>query len=489
MCAIHPDQAYERYCETCDLPVCLNCKEHKKHRLHDIRTMYEYKRKLNEETVINIRSETLYNVCRLRSEFKTIVNNDLKIFREKMAFHRSTMVTKSQKMIKFMNIAKSDSRHQNQVHQWSIHLMKTIIARVQKYEKKYEEFTYKPVRFLQFVKKSHYPLIKDTFQLYMYDLINQLSKIQTTHRGKRLTENGLVLTLMSSPVLLRSLEVKCVNVLGHMTHVTQDQVWINDCNSLILADTITFDTLYRVDDSLSRMHTVNRNNELMYIDKDKNIKKLSNDKVSTTILRKNTDSKWEPHCLYCSPSSGDLLVGMTRYVYNKYKRRGKVTRYNNIEQLAHTMQHFNTPYKQYSDPHYITENNNGDVIVADEDSYGSAVVVTTRDGMHRFSYTGPSSRSRLSPAAICTDALSHILVCDHHTDTVHVLDKDGQFLSYLLTDQSPGMEDLWTMSYDKNTHQLLVGMYFNTVSVYRYIDRQISLNGKDHYLLILTCNC
>lgn len=62
---------------------------------------------------------------------------------------------------------------------------------------------------------------------------------------------------------------------------------------------------------------------------------------------------------------------------------------------------------------------------------GSAVVVTDHEGKDRFSYTGRSSRSRLKPRGICTDPLSNILVCDNVYKSVHVIDKDGQFLSSL----------------------------------------------------------
>lgn len=63
----------------------------------------------------------------------------------------------------------------------------------------------------------------------------------------------------------------------------------------------------------------------------------------------------------------------------------------------------------------------------------TAVVVTEREGRHRFSYTGHTSGSGLLACGICTDALSYILVCDNRTETVHMIDKDGEFLSHLLT--------------------------------------------------------
>ncbi|XP_052695526.1 uncharacterized protein LOC128173892 [Crassostrea angulata] len=79
------------------------------------------------------------------------------------------------------------------------------------------------------------------------------------------------------------------------------------------------------------------------------------------------------------------------------------------------------------------------------------------------------------PLGICTDALSHILVCDFKTSTVQMLNKDGQFLSHLLTkSQEIGLPH--SLSYDVNTHRLWVGSENNNkVCVYRYITRQDAL--------------
>ena len=127
--------------------------------------------------------------------------------------------------------------------------------------------------------------------------------------------------------------------------------------------------------------------------------------------------------------------------------------------------------------------NNGDVVVSDSDR--RAVVVTSRKGVHRFSYTGPPSGSRLfNPVGICTDVLSHILVCDERTDTVHMLIKDGEFLKYLLTDQSPGIDYFvpFGLSYDFYTHCLCVGSRWwdgdSMLFVYRHINRHPAILGK-----------
>ena len=113
--------------------------------------------------------------------------------------------------------------------------------------------------------------------------------------------------------------------------------------------------------------------------------------------------------------------------------------------------------------------------------YGGAVVVMSGEGDHRFSYRGPpSSRSRLAlaPAGICTDVMSHILVSDEITHTVHMLDRDGKFLLHIYIGQTP-----YSLSYDVNTHVVWVSsLKDNMLYKYRYINRHLYLAGKSHYI-------
>eukprot|EP00105_Crassostrea_gigas_P007288 XP_011421480.2 PREDICTED: uncharacterized protein LOC105324121 [Crassostrea gigas] len=163
-------------------------------------------------------------------------------------------------------------------------------------------------------------------------------------------------------------------------------------------------------------------------------------------------------------------------MYNRDTKTGWVTRYNQSGQLTQAIQNNNTGRGLYRLPSYITENNNGDVVVSDYES--GAVVVTERGGRHRFSYTGHPSGSSLWPCGICTDALSHILVCDYTTNTVQMINKDGQFLSHLLT-ESKEMPGPRSLSYDVNTHRFWVGSWWdNMVCVYRYITRQDALTDE-----------
>eukprot|EP00105_Crassostrea_gigas_P039449 XP_019923597.1 PREDICTED: uncharacterized protein LOC105330315 [Crassostrea gigas] len=311
-----------------------------------------------------------------------------------------------------------------------------------------------------------------TESLNKEDVMESLSAIQITERGNRRVGNQCLLKLTSGAEFHQSLTVTGVYRCVHISCVTSDRVWVSDEYKLLLTDT-TGVPLHRVKDSCSGsgLHTVNSESELIYIDRNSNINKLSKDMKTTTTFIERTDSTWEPQCVYWSPSTGDLLVGMYSYDTDT----AKVTRYNQSGKLTQTIQKDNTGRGLYRKPNYITENNNGDVVVSD---YG-AVVVTERGGRHRFSYTGHPSGSGLWPHGICTDALSHILVCDDRTNTVQMINKDGQFLSHLLT-ESQEMGKPWSLSYDVNTHYLWVGSRLhNKVCVYSYIDTQDALTDEE----------
>lgn len=161
---------------------------------------------------------------------------------------------------------------------------------------------------------------------------------------------------------------------------------------------------------------------------------------------------------------------------------GKIFRFNRKGLLTQSQYPKEKSKCFTSTPKFITENNNGDVVVSalnqssPEDKSG-AVVVTDQSGKTRFIYRGHSRRSELQPRGICTDALSHILVCDLKTHSVQMLNKDGKFLSYLLI-RPTGIFTPSSLFYDSKTHHLWVGSIVkNTVCVYRYLSRPGYLAG------------
>ncbi|XP_061195222.1 uncharacterized protein LOC133203459 [Saccostrea echinata] len=272
--------------------------------------------------------------------------------------------------------------------------------------------------------------------------------------------------------MFRAVKQKSVSVAGvrcgrHISRVTSDRVWICDDNNLILTNTAG-DQLHHLTGILSGygVHTVNNEGDLIYIDREYNINKLSTDNTVKTTLIKYT-APWEPRCVYSSPSTGYLLIVMR----NTDTNTGKVVRYNSTGQHVQSIQYDNKGQELYCIPRYITENRNGDVVVSD----WFCVVVTDGGGSYRFSFKGHSSGSRLDPLGICTDSLSHIFVCDYNTGSVLIIDKDGQFLSQIET-REHGIDGPCGLIFDDKMICLWVGSWDkNTVNIYRLGD---SLTGR-----------
>ncbi|XP_065937221.1 uncharacterized protein [Magallana gigas] len=505
ICVRHPSHAYTKYCEHCQVPACNNCQKHRKHMQIDVETAYKTKRQQHRGTIHTIRSEALF----YRPVLMTGIKTDVKTCHTELSLHQTEMFTKAQKLKDLIDIVTYDLLNnvfshfyfKNRCKKQKIKMNRHICS-LRRYEHRYVQpaFTFSALQFLSFIKTT-LPQIHLTLQisqlsmtesLNRVDVMESLSAIQITERGNRRVGNQCLLKLTSGAEFHQSLTVTDVRCCLHISCMTSDRVWVSDWNNLILTDK-TGVPLHHVEDSWSRdiftgngLHTVNSESELIYIDRKDNINKLSNDMKTTTTFIERIDSTWEPRCVYWSPSTGDLLVGMIREeqsddsddLYNVVfttTETGKVTRYNQRGQLTQTIQDDNTGRGLYGQPHYITENNNGDIVVSD--SLSGAVVVTERGGRHRFSYTGHPSESGLEPLGICTDALSHILVCDWTTDTVQMINKNGQFLSHLLTN-SQEMGQPCGLSYDVNTHRLWVVSWDNKVCVYRYITRQDTLTDE-----------
>ncbi|XP_062577695.1 uncharacterized protein LOC134239544 [Saccostrea cucullata] len=379
------------------------------------------------------------------------------------------------------------------------------IANIEKYELQSEKLLKQPVRFLLFLRQAGVPKSKNIHKMSCstqsekiktVDLIKFISEIQITEIGKRQAQNKCLLNVMPTPVLHKSIKVRGVEGVLHLSRVSSDRVWISNGRMLFLISTegnvinILRNTVnYQWGESCSFMynygvHSLNNDGELIYLHLRKGVQKLSIDNRTHFKLIENL-GPMDPSCVYCSLINGDIMVG----AYDDYMGRGMVTRYKKSGQLIQTIQYDESDQQLYKFPAFITENNNRDVIVSDVLRY--AVVVTDKEGRLRFSYTGPPrskshhffytthrSGTILDPRGICTDALSHILVCDDNTHTVQMIDKDGHFLSLLLTEQE-GIENPYSLSYDEKNHLLWIGSSrLSRVHVYRYINRRDILTGN-----------
>lgn len=491
----HPDYLYRKICKWCDRTDCFHCKEHEQISLHAMRNKIKHQK---ERTSIHIiRNEALLYRGVLMESIKIDVNICQNIF----SFYHVDMLTNAQ-ILKDLVRRVLRSFHFTQRCLNQKIKMKRYLSSAEIYEDTYEQTAIRLLHSLLNKKRTCLPkihLAHHTSQLSMKELLEKksvidlLTQIQVTEKGKRRIGNEHMLKLMPGPELHQSVTLPNSHGCFHMTSVTSNLFWASYIDNNIILSNTTGDTLYHLLDTPSDLlsgygaHTVNSSNELIYIDKEYNIKKLSMDLKTTTTFLTRAQLKLRPQCIYWSLSTNELLVGMCKkkieYVelseesekIHDYTWSGGVTRFSETGQLTQIIYGGDTGSELFKYPCKITENNNGDIVVSD---WSTAVVVTDREGRHRFSYTGHPPGSKLQPRGICTDALSHILVCDDETETVQLLDKDGNFLLHLLI-RPPGIIRPHNLNYDVATHRLWVGSEdINKVLVYKYITRQDAVIGK-----------
>ena len=165
-------------------------------------------------------------------------------------------------------------------------------------------------------------------------LIMLLTDIQYTKRGKRTVENKHLLRLMPVPVLQEVGILTHFESCEHISCVTRDRVWISETNKLVLIDIPTGKHIHTLNDVVdgfwSGLHTLNTDCELFYISNDNSIIKLSNDNKTASTVYKKKDTPYHPKSLYCSPSTGDLLIGMN----SKKIELGLVARLTKTKELT-----------------------------------------------------------------------------------------------------------------------------------------------------------
>lgn len=479
LCITHPESVHESYYEY---------GEHNDTDLAKEKRLYEKKRRQYQTNINFIRSDVLF----YRRVLLVHIKRDVEICRERISNCRSKMLKKVNNVrCRVDGVVDSTSckykatliqNIQNQRVKMIRH-----IANVQIYENRFEQSANIPVpSFLLLMKVllpkvQKIPIFAQDSQLCLNDSINKevvvdlLSSIQMSETKKRHVSVEHTLKIIRPPVLERSLVDASVNRCLHISCSDQDKVWICDNKKLILIDIkgVVYHYLNDIWNHvyITGLHSVNKEGELLYIDRESNIIKFSEDRKNRSIFIHRERSKWRPECVICSHSSNDVLVGMWKFDTDT----GKVMRFDGTGKIKHMIEKDKNNEQLYKRPMYITDSSNGDIVVSD---WNRSLVVTDSVGQYRFSYTGHPTGSGLSPNGTCTDVFSNILVCDKRTNTVQMIDKDGTFMYFLLT-ESDGIFEPWGLCYDINSHLLWVGSNSNNViKVFRYINRQNILTDK-----------
>ncbi|XP_065939428.1 tripartite motif-containing protein 3 [Magallana gigas] len=500
-CKIHPTKDIDLLCEQCQIPLCSKCtatKEHRGHVFTDLEIVFAEKVSQYQEEIDKIRNY----FEPVSQDVKIEIAGDVTEIKKIMDGIRIAMRAEAESVKRMVDAVTSDNIEQvNKIEQSLLQTLNSQNQEIDDYinylndliqtcygylsPSKIENLTLSlkskslKIRAVPETSKP-VPPVFTAGQHSKEDVAKLLGKItvpntkaenrkikpmetastQLKPTGKQRKQDReksdvkQTLSLSSSVTKVREYTMPGVYGVYHISLGKSGRLWASDLNgNLVQLQKIQTSGIIN-----EGYHTVTQDGDLIYTDK--------HNKVINRLTPHNTISKfiktggWVPSSIHSSHINGDLLVGMIK------DGEAKVTRYNKTGTEIQNIQRDNKGQGLYSLPRSITENINGDVCVSDY--YKRAVVVVDKSGQHRFSYTGQGSL--FDPYGICTDVLGHILVCNIYvfSQTVHLLDQDGQFLCLLLTSQQ-GVKRPRSVCVD-DENNLWVGQDItNTVTVYRYL--------------------
>nr|XP_034312130.1 uncharacterized protein LOC117684384 [Crassostrea gigas] len=491
-CQTHINRYVDMLCEQCQVPVCSKCatQDHGRHTFIDLETVYAEKcaiclDEINkiEEYFLPTSQDLLKSIRKDSKEMKKIMDDIRASMRAKAESLKSMVDAATSDKIKEVNkIEKSilqllnsqDKRYNGYisylydlVKQFHDYLcskdIKTLVSKITT-NLKVDPIpeTTKPV-----------PAVFTAAQYTKEDVSKLLGRVNVpdTKPEKRKIKPNKTLK-PTVPTKVKEYTVQGVDSVHHISQGNSSGLWVSDLYGNLVKTDLQGNVLQKIESSCKHgYHTITQGEELIYADR--------NNKVINRVTQDGTDTEfietgeWGPISIHSSNITGDILVGMKTKTLVR-NREAKVTRYNKSGKEIQNIEIDEDGQELYSDPHYITENINGDICTSDFNK--QAVVVVNKSGQHRFSYTNEASVFR--PYSICTDFLGHIiLVCNiphlglfmkAYNYTIHILDQHGQFLSLLLT---PGqeIEDPRSLCVD-DENNLHVGQWdTNTVTVYKYL--------------------
>ncbi|XP_062579940.1 uncharacterized protein LOC134241945 [Saccostrea cucullata] len=499
-CKIHPTKDIELLCDECKIPICSKCTAtpaHKGHTFTDLELIYSEKFSHCQEEIAKIHEYFLPTSKDLQRE----INGDVTEIKKIMDNIRTSMKTEAESVKILVDKVTSENMEEvNKIEQSFMEKLNNQETTIEKYitylndlDKKFHVYlsSLKPSKLFTAEDMQIQPIpvttkpVMPVFTAGKYsedDIANLLGKVtfpnieeearkaqplktktpksipkSTTYQVMKDSqpESNVKQTqsLSSSVTKVREFKVPGVDCIFHMSLDQSGRLWVSDDDSNLVQTDLQGNQLQKIQTSGGGgYHAVTLDGDLIFTDMLKKvINRITLDNNITEFIR---TGDWLPISIHSSHINGDLLVGMG-------KRDGvKVTRYNKTGKELQNIQRDNKGQGLYSKPYYITENINGDICTSDCSK--KAVVVVNKSGQHRFSYTGQGSKYR--PHGICTDVLGHILVFD--MQNIHLLDKDGQFLSLLITPKQVSCPISVCMDDENN---LYVGQDNNTVKVIKYL--------------------
>lgn len=488
-CQDHPKQQCDLYCQDCSVPICSRCLtgNHKRHGAVDLEEICETTRSTIKEDLEELR--------KFRKEYEKVVGEskeELAKYIEESDKERDSlkelgkqwhqMIDKViDKVGKDMDeIIQSDTKclqDNTEEIQSALQDVKDSIkanedilqddrfTRLLSYASKNDAFRIIPSR--PAIKTAKIVPVNVKEGDIIPKLIHFQRSIRTKLPGYSLNRTGNVSSistksLLPEPELIATVKTNCKQLKG-ICHNEDDRVWIYGTDEILREVDITGtvqNCITAISKNSQKDIAKNKMGEIVF-------SHLSDECVN--IVREGKISKlldlsgWIPFGVTFN-ADDDLMVCMRREDYQESKvgifSQGKLKKEIQFDETGKPL------FSASRNNMYIKENANKDICVSDWNA--CAVIVLKSSGELRFRYTGNLSRSfkQFYPHGIVTDNYCRILVVDRKNDCLHVIDRNGKFLTYITC----SLQDPYVLSMDPDEN-VWVGEYdTGCVKVIRYLE-------------------
>lgn len=488
-CQDHPKQQCDLFCQDCSVPICSRCLtgNHKRHGAVDLEEICETTRSTVKEDLEELR--------KFRKEYEKVVGEskeELAKYIEESDKERDSlkelgkqwhqMIDKViDKVGKDMDeIIQSDTKclqDNTEEIQSALQDVKDSIkanedilqddrfTRLLSYASKNDAFRIIPSR--PAIKTAKIVPVNVKEGDIIPKLIHFQRSIRTKLPGYSLNRTGDVSSistksLLPEPELIATVKTNCKQLKG-ICHNEDDRVWVYGTDEILREVDITGtvqNCITAISKNSQKDIAKNKMGEIVF-------SHLSDECVN--IVREGKISKlldlsgWIPFGVTFN-ADDDLMVCMRREDYQESKvgifSQGKLKKEIQFDETGKPL------FTASRNNMYIKENANRDICVSDWNA--CAVIVLKSSGELRFRYTGNLSRSfkQFYPHGIVTDNYCRILVVDRKNDCLHVIDRNGKFLTYITC----SLQDPYVLSMDPDEN-VWVGEYdTGCVKVIRYLE-------------------
>lgn len=216
----------------------------------------------------------------------------------------------------------------------------------------------------------------------------------------------------------------------------------------------------------SASSTVDENGDLLIIRQNNKVMRVNSNKEEDIEVL-SVDRRWSILSVYFSKFTGEILVRVYLQQWSEYLTR--IERYKDGKKLSGFEYHKHDKLIVY--PLFLSVNTNGDIWIAD--NYDCHVLAYNDEGDKLSSYDGSheGSPKHFSPTGICNDLLGHVLVCNCHrlNPSVHLLDKNGQFLKMIVCNRED-VKEPWGLCVDDKGKLYLGQKNCSVIKVFRYFN-------------------